>query len=393
MKILLVNDVAAPIGGAEVMTLGLRDELRRRGHDARVFASRAFLAGNSSPADYGCFGTTSRLRTLNRTANPGAYWQLRRVLAEFQPDLVHVRMFMTQLSPLILPLLRRFPSLYHATWYETICPTGIKLLPNGSLCRQRAGRVCRTCLSPQAWTALMLQRQLFERWRATFDLFVANSEAMRRRLVEHGIEPTVFVWNGVPRRPPRPPLAGPPVIAYAGRLTWEKGVDVLVRAFARVARHRPDARLLVVGDGPARTELERLVAEHGLETGVTMTGHLAGPTMERTLEQAWVQVVPSLLEEPFGLAAAEAMMRGTAVVATNHGGLIEMVHHGRTGLLIPPNDPDALASALADLLENSDRAEAMGAAGRAWAYDRLSRERCVDRFVELYHELVGTARR
>lgn len=392
MRILLVNDVAAPVGGAETMTLGLREELRRRGHDARMFASRALLDGADNPAEYGCFGTTSSLRTLNRTVNLDAYRQLRRVLAAFRPDVVHVRMFMTQLSPLILPLLRDLPSLYHAAWYETICPTGLKLLPDGSLCRQKAGRVCRRCLSPQAWTVLMLQRRLMERWFDAFDLFVANSEALRRRLSESGIEPTVSVWNGVPRRPPRPPLERPPVVAYAGRLSWEKGVEVLVHAFVGVTRHLPDARLLLVGDGPGRKGLERLVALHGLESRVTMSGQLPTPVMERALERAWVQVVPSLLEEPFGLAAAEAMMRGTAVVATNLGGLIEIVRHGDTGLLVPPNDPDALRSVLIDLLGDRDRSEAMGAAGRAWAYDRLSRERCVDRFVELY-DWIGAAGR
>ncbi len=393
MKILIVNDLAVPAGGAETFTFDLRDELRRRGHDTRVFASTALGGPDSNMADYRCFGTTSRLRTLNRAANPGAFWRLKRVLREFKPDLVHVRMFMTQLSPLILPLLRNTPSLYHAAWYETICPTGLKLLPDRTVCRQRAGRVCHSsgCLSLQAWTALMFQRQLWERWRDAFDLVVANSEATRQCLVEHGIEPTVVAWNGVPRRRPRPPLSDPPTVGYVGRLSWEKGADVLIRGFAETVERNPTARLLVVGDGPERGSLEQLVPDLGLEARVQFLGQLPRSEMERALDVAWVQVVPSLMEEPFGLVAAEAMMRGTAVVATKGGGLSEIVENDRTGLLVPPGDSSAIASALNDVLGDRSRTEEMGSAGYARAVDKLSIEASVDRFVELYRGLIRSA--
>jgi glycosyltransferase involved in cell wall biosynthesis len=388
LRVLLLNDLAEPVGGAEVVTLGIRDGLRARGHDARILASSAGLDGRASPADYTCFGTEGGARTLNRVANLDAARRVRRVLGEFRPDVVHVRMFMTQLSPLVLPLLRGVPSLYHAAWYETICPTGLKLLPGGEVCRRPAGLACRRCLSPQAWTALMFQRALWERWRGAFDLVVANSETTRRRLEEHGVGPAVRVYNGVARRLPRPPLEPPPTVAYAGRLSREKGVHVLVRAFSLVARARPEATLLLLGEGPDRGRLERLVAALGLEARVTMTGRLSRPRTERALDAAWVQAVPSCIEEPFGVAFAEALMRGTAVVASGHGGPAELIEDGRTGLLVPPGDTRALAAALEGLLGDRERAERMGAAGRELALARLTREECIDHLLALYSELI-----
>lgn len=389
MRVLILNDVAAAVGGAETLTLDLRDELRSRGHDARVFASDALDGPEETSADYVCFGTTGGLRTLNRVANPRAWLALRSALAEFRPDVVHVRMFMTQLSPLVLPLLDGIPSLYHAAWYETICPIGLRLLPDGSICEFEPGRACREqgCLSRRAWAALMTQRVLWNRWRDVFALFVANSGAMERRLREHGIGPTRVIWNGVPRRPPRPPLAGPPVVAYAGRFSREKGVSVLIEAFARVARAVPDASLLMAGDGPERAELAARADELGIGARVRWTGHLGREEMERMLDSAWVVATPSILEEPFGLAAAEGMMRGTAIVASNHGGLAEIVLDGRTGILVPPRDVDALAGAIAGLLSDRERCEALGAEGHAWAREMLSRERCADRFLEAYEEI------
>jgi glycosyltransferase involved in cell wall biosynthesis len=389
VKILILNDVAAAVGGAETLTLDLRDEFRRRGHDARVFASDALTQGEASPADYECFGTTGELRTLNRVANPRAWLALRSALAEFRPDVVHVRMFMTQLSPLVLPLLEGVPSLYHAAWYETICPIGTRLLPDESICEFEAGRVCldQGCLSRRAWVVLMAQRFLLERWRSVFALVVANSAAMERRLKEHGIGPTLVIWNGVPRRSPRPSLPDRPRVAYAGRLTREKGVAVLLRAFAEARRAVPAATLVLIGDGPERTRLQGLARELGVERAVRWTGHLGREAMERELEAAWLQAVPSILEEPFGLVAAEAMMRGTAVVAAGHGGLSEIVQHGETGLQVTPNDPTALAESLVSLLSDRERCERMGRAGHEWAWDRLSSETCADRFLEAYHRI------
>lgn len=389
MKILLVNDYATPTGGAELLTLAIRDELRQRGHDARLFASSARPGAGGGLADYECFGTTSRFRTLLQTANPWAFWRLRQVLAEFRPDIVHVKLFLTQLSPLILPLLRNVPSLYHVVWYRPICPLGTKMLPDGTACQVPAGAVCyrNHCLPLRDWFPLMLQMKLWRRWRNVFDLFVANSEAVKRRLIAEGIAPVEVIWSGVPIRPLRPPLSSPPTVAFAGRLVREKGAEVLVRAFAKVVKKIPQARLLLAGEGPERDRLKRLIAGLGFSSSVSMLGHLPRPQMERYFASAWVQAVPSRWEEPFGLVVAEAMMRGTAVVASASGGLTEIVQDGKTGFLVPSGDGDALAEALLTLLRDSALAEQMGNAGREVALAQFREATFVDKFVPLYEML------
>jgi len=230
----------------------------------------------------------------------------------------------------------------------------------------------------------MVQMALWRRWRHVFDLVVANGEAVCSRLVAEGIRPITMVPNGVPIRPPRPPLTPPPVVAFAGRLIRKNGADVLVRAFATVVAQVPRARLLLAGHGSERGPLERLVAALGLSSHVSMLGHLPRPELERRFDAAWVQVVPSRYAEPFGLVAAEAMMRGTAVVASRAGELPEIVRDGWTGLLVPPEDPDALAGALLRLLRDHDQAERMGRGGREVALARFTEAAHVDRMLELY---------
>ncbi len=385
MKILLLSDYGTPTGGAEMSVIHLRAGLRARGHDARLFASRAGTDRVASVADWHCAGTTSRWRTLLQTANISARRQLRAVLAEFQPDVVHVRMFLTQLSPQILPLLRTVPAVFHVAWYRPICPTGTKLLPDGSACAVDWGGACyrQGCLPLRDWPVLMWQMRSWWRQRGVFRRVVVESEAMWQALAAAGWPPTDLIYPGEPARAQRPPLRDPPQVAYAGRLVREKGVAVLLHALSRV----PGAGLVIIGDGPDRERLQRLTGELGLTDRVTFTGQLVPAEAEQRLASAWVQVVPSVWAEPFGLVAVEAARRGTAAVVSRTGGLVEIVEHEQTGLHVPPGDADALATALRRLLADRALAEELGRAARERARRLYTDTTYVDRFLKLYTEL------
>lgn len=151
-------------------------------------------------------------------------------------------------------------------------------------------------------------------------------------------------------------------IACVARLQEEKGLPTLVRALRILKSGRPDAppRCVIAGGGDEREALQSLIEAQG----VADVMHLAGftPLVAALLEAARVSVLPSPAE-PFGLAVVEAMAHRRAVVAVDAGGPREIVVPGETGLLVPPDDPNALAHALGELLDNPDRAAAMGEAG------------------------------
>lgn len=206
------------------------------------------------------------------------------------------------------------------------------------------------------------------------DRIVAVSAAIARDLVErYGIAAarTVVVRNGIDAwafRPTREPAAvradlgvagGRRVVVMAGRMTPQKGWDVLLEAAARLAAVRSDLAWVLVGDGPLRPALTRRAAE--LAVAAHFTG--ARADMADVLGCADVVVLASRSEGlPFTLL--EAMALGKPVVATRVGGVPEVVEEGRSGRLVPREDPAALATAIADVLEAPDAA-AMGARGRA----------------------------
>ena len=389
MRVLLVSDYATPTGGAELALLALGEGLERRGHEVRFFSSTAAPAGSPNLADDRCLGTLGRMRTLLQCANVSAFFRLRRVVRDFRPDVAHVALFLTQLSPLILPVLRSVPAVYHVHWCRPICPIGTKFRPDCTECFSPMGVVCYSsgCLPLYDWIPLMGQMKLWRRWSSSFQRIIANSESMRQRLLAEGLPVSGVIWNGVPLRPPRPPLTDPPTVVFAGRLVREKGADVLVRAFARVSAVLPHAQLLIAGTGPEQIRLTGLVAELDLSSHVTFLGFLPHPLLEQSLARAWVQAVPSLCAESFGMVAAEALMRGTAVVASASGGLPEIVDHETTGYLVPPNDEMALAEALLRLLSDRNLAETMGAAGGAIARARFGMDAHVEKFIDCYQGL------
>ena len=396
MKILLLNDIGTATGGAETQMLSLRDNLRSLSHDVRLFASVAQpVADSPLLSEYSCFGTNTLFQVISQTANVSAYLNLRRALNEFKPDVVHVRMFMWQLSPLILPLLEDVPCLYQTAVYKAICPRGTKLLPDGSACKYKAGKAClrHGCLTPQSWAVFMIQRQMWLQWRHSFNTVVALSHAMKANLEAEGITPVKVVHNGVPKRELRPPLSEPPTVAFAGRLVLEKGIDVLLKAFARVKERVPKAELIIAGQGVEAKNLKSLAEELGINKSVKWLGHITREELEHHFDPAWVQVVPSLWAEPFGNVTTEAMMRGTSVIASATGAQPEIVNNNETGFLVPPGDISALADALLKLLSSRELAEKMGQAGRKRAIEEFSEERRTQNFLDIYQEIIEIGNR
>jgi glycosyltransferase involved in cell wall biosynthesis len=242
------------------------------------------------------------------------------------------------------------------------------------------------------WVFLQLQMRLWRKWRHIFMRIVANSHSVRAFLIADGIESVDVIHNGVAVESFMRELSSKPVVVFAGRLVPEKGVDVLLKAFAIVTQDLPEARLLIAGDGPEFARLLELTDKLSISGKVTFLGQIPKRKMETHFAQAWVQVVPSRWAEPFGLVAVEGMMRRTAVIASAMGGLNEIIKQGETGFLVPPNDIGALAGKMKELLSDPEKAREMGESGRNVAVSRFNLARQCEEFATIYQEMVLTRR-
>jgi glycosyltransferase involved in cell wall biosynthesis len=206
------------------------------------------------------------------------------------------------------------------------------------------------------------------------------------------------IWNGVDTSRFRPgegrtylsrtfgiPVDAPVIGVVAG-FREVKGHDVLLPAMVEVARVLPQSRLLLVGDGPLRSRIEALVAAHGLGDRVIFTGQRLD--VERIVPECDVIALPSR-EEGIPVSALEAMACAVPVVATRVGGTPEVIDQGRTGLLVPPGNPGALATALLGLLRNPEYAHRLGKEGREITLGRFSVEAMIAKTRALYERLLA----
>jgi glycosyltransferase involved in cell wall biosynthesis len=396
MKVLLVNDYGYEAGGAEIIIYTLRDALRGRGHEVRVFASSASDGKLPLRADELCHGTLYEARTNLQCMNLSAFRSLRNLIRSFKPDIVHVNLYLTQLSPFILRALARVPSVYYAQWYRAICPVGTRLLPTGESCRLPIGISClkQGCIPRHYWPRIMAQMAINRAWFGRFNRVTAISQAVANRLEEFGgsvMRQVDVVYPGTVWTPARTALeiATTPVILCAGRLVPEKGIDVLIRAFSLIQSSHQDSRLIIVGDGPSRPSLTALTDELGLSGRVDFRGHLSQADTAAAIRAAWCLCVPSLWEEPFGMIAAEAQMQGIPVIASRAGGLAEIIEVGITGFLVPSGDVDALASRLQMLITNGSLAVQLGIQSHERAARLFGAEAFARRFEDVYQETIA----
>lgn len=193
------------------------------------------------------------------------------------------------------------------------------------------------------------------------------------------------IHNGIPTVPPcpRPSGEGPPTVGAIGRISFEKGYDNL----CRMLRLAPALRLVLIGDGPDRDAVADLARELGVEDRLQMLGWQSDPN--RWFPQLDVLAVPSRAEGAPPLVALEAMMAGVPVVATDVGSISDAVEDGRTGVLVPPEDPATLAAAVTALAADPERQRLLSQSARELVLKRFTIERMVERFEALYDELLG----
>lgn len=293
-----------------------------------------------------------------------AAWQLARIFADVQPDVVHAHDAM-----------------------------GVSLTAMALQMKPRLGR--RPLVVAARRVDFHLKQHAFSKWKyRQVDVFIAASHVIAGMLVQDGVpaDRVTVVHDGVniglvDKQPPVDARAafwlphGAPVVGNVAALVAHKGQRHLVAAAARVIRELPDTRFLIVGEGELREPLERQIHELGLDRHVLLTGFRSDAL---GLVKSFDLFVMSSVTEGLGSAMLEAMACGKAVVATAAGGIPEAVVDGETGLLVPPHDEAALSTALVTLLRDPARRAQVGAAGRKRVEEAFSVERMVEGTLRAY---------
>jgi len=380
MRILYCNKYNYPFSGTEIYLFEAMELMRAQGHEVALF-SMADPRGEPTPYDryfVPNIDFKAKARWWQRAGRVGhaiystdARRRIRAMIEEFRPDVAHVRSIYHHLSPSILWELKaqNVPVLYHVNDFKVLCPN-YNLVSHGAACEACKGGkfwhvLQRRCYPGLGARMVLTSEAYVHRWLGTYrecvDLFLAPSQFVRDKFVEHGWDGSKF--EVLPHfqkthelRAPNPKTDGP--LLYFGRLSPEKGVDDLLRSMQQV----PEMRLVIAGDGPQRGELQALAASLGL-SNVEFVGQVGRAQRDSLIAESRFTVLPSHAYETLGKTILESYAEGRAVVASDLGSRRELVRHGDTGLLYRPGDVNELAGAIRSLAANPELADKMGRAG------------------------------
>ncbi|MEW6407425.1 MAG: glycosyltransferase family 4 protein [Patescibacteria group bacterium] len=240
---------------------------------------------------------------------------------------------------------------------------------------------------PEAWLALNPFLFLY-RLNSRFAKIIAVSYAVQNRLIELGIKPRHIkvIYNGIDLDQLKAQNAKLKtttknlklVIGAACRLSKEKAVDDLIRAFAKIIKKYQNVELWIAGTGPERKNLENLVMNLGLNNKVKFFGWQED--IYNFLNKLDIFALTPYRRESFGLAVAQAQARGLAAVVTNIGGLGEVVENEKTGFVVKAKDINAIVAAITKLIKNSILREKMGKAGQERVKKLFSQEKMIEEF-------------
>ena len=388
LRVLQVHNRYRQLGGEDAVAAAEAGLLRDSGHT--VIEHHV-----SNPSG----GVAAAATLATAPWNPASARAMRRAIRESAPDVAHVHNTWFTLSPSVFGALSGagVPVVMSVHNHRLVCV-------NANLFRE--GRPCRDCVGRSPWpgvkhrcyhdssvqSAAVAATISFNRARGTWvkavDRFITPSHGLRETLVTAGLpaERIVVRPHAVADSGPRPqPPSASSTVLYVGRISEEKGLPVLLDAWA-AARPR-GLELVVAGDGPERPALER----RGIE-GVRFTGWLASESIRELMHTARVLAFPSVCYEVFPATIVEAMCAGLPVLASAHGGPAEIVGAIGNEWLAAPGDVASWAARLAQL-SGDDGIDAAGARGREIYAAQYAPERGVASLLDVYRTAIDQAGR
>jgi glycosyltransferase involved in cell wall biosynthesis len=409
MRILFCNKYNYAFSGTEVYLFEVMELMRSRGHQVALF-SMADTRGKPTPYDRHFMphvdfkrqsGWFHKARMAVRMIySREARRRIRAMIADFRPDVAHVRNIYHHLSPSILWELKaqNIPVLYHLNDFKALCPS-YNLVAHGDACEAcKGGEFWRAlkekCYPGWAERMTLVAEAYIHKWLGTYrkcvDCFLAPSQFVRDKFVEHGWDVNKFEVLPHFQRPKpvverdreRAPLL------YFGRLSPEKGIGDLLHAMQR----SPHLRLIIAGDGPERGRLEQLAIELGL-TNVEFAGQIEGGALDRAIANSRFTVLPTHAYETLGKTILESYSQARAVVATDLGSRRELVNAGKTGLLYKMGDVEQLTSAIQFMSSQPELADEMGRAGQEQVRQNYTPEAHYERLIGLYKRLADGKKR
>jgi glycosyltransferase involved in cell wall biosynthesis len=398
MKILQANKFFFQNGGSEVVMFQERDYLLNSGHEVVDFSMQdknnlASDFSNHFVSSQNYLAITGILRKLQAALklihSPEAVRRISCLIKQSKPDLVHCHNIYHQLTPSIIGAAKKLgvPVVLTLHDYKPVCPVYNRI---------HDGQPCSDCLDGSYFnvlkhrcadgslgkSALLYTEAVFQRYLGSYekvDAFIAPSRFMQRSVAHRfPIERIRLLYNGVDIDTVRGSGADEGYVLYLGRISQEKGIETLLKAYASSTANW---RLVVAGTGPLSDELmTKYDSRH-------FVGHITGKALSEMIDRASVVVVPSNWYENCPMSVLEAMAYGKPVVASCMGGIPELVEQNKTGLLFDAGNTNELTTALEKLMASPELRKQMGTDARKRVEEQFSLAQHNAGLLEIYQSV------
>ena len=397
MKILIAHNRYQQPGGEDAVVKTEFNLLKDFGEEVRLYERT-----NDEINDYSLVRKIDFLWNMGWSTN--SYDDIRRVLKEFSPEVVHFHNIFFTITPSVYQACRDegVPVVQSLHNFRPLCSNGLFF---------RGGETCEKCMKKNFWygvyygcfknsrvATVFIARMLARHWRAgtwtnMIDVFMTATKFTKDKYVQGGIpaekimiKPNFLYPFPEPEISPDRKKNG--YALYVGRLSEEKGVDVLLSAW----KFLTGIPLRVLGDGPLLEKLRKYAQENHI-SNIEFLGYVSSQEYEINMKGAKVLIVPSRCYENFPRIIAEAYAYGLPVVASQLGSLAEIVEDGRTGYLFTPGDTNDLALKVGKIMSDEDGLSRMSAAARRVFEEKYGPQRNYQSLMAIYQKAINVSRK
>ncbi|MGE5680412.1 MAG: glycosyltransferase family 4 protein [Bacillota bacterium] len=412
MKVLLVNKYNHIAGGADTYFISLKDLLRSKGHDVAEFCIRDPKNIDSEYEEYFISGLTSRTwknasaaqsakALLNAIYNLEAKEKFNKLVHSFRPDIVHLQNIFYQISPSILSVTAgmRIPVVETLHDYHLICANN-NLYCKEKICEQCIGGDCLKALKNRCYNNSLkatflaviscLTRKVFRLYKERVNLWICPSEFLYRKMIEKGIRKDKLrvIHNFIDQCSIEQNYSVKNLeeekgfVLFSGRLEVHKGIRTLLKA-AEMLR---EIKFIIAGEGELKKETEEFIRVRSMKN-VELTGFVSASELKKLIASARIVLVPSEWYENYPYSVLEAMALGKAVIASDTGGIPELINN-KTGILFPPGDYYELSEKIKALYNNPDERLRLGNNAKRKAEQENGKEEHYNNIIREYENLV-----
>lgn len=355
MKILMINENYAGKGGAVRIFWQEVNELRNLGNEVFTFTIDKNETKKKNES-YDFIYHESKIKTLNAYHrvffDPFLIFNLKKIIDKIKPNIIHLHNIDKQILSILISMPKDIPVVKTVHDFNIICASGWGIV-------KKTGKPCETgdfyqclkngCIPFPKFMAFYPRKKIEKKLYKKVDLFICPSESFSEKLKLKGFNTNLlynfsedFKYNKTKKE----------YFLYVGELTKQKGVEYLIKAFDLLRKGGITEKLLIIGSGNEKKRLKKLVKDFKLNHEIDFLGQVDNNKLSNYYQQAKALILPSIWLENNPLVALEALSNSCPIIASNIGGLPEIVKNGQNGFLFTPRNPLELSEKIGELSKN-----------------------------------------